>query len=102
MEIDRDVLKKRIEKRAEKMLASGWIEEVEALRARGYTEDDPGMRSHGYSEILDWLEIHDPLVETRESRVSPLTKKISTKVRRYAKRQRTWWRNDPRIHWIKK
>ncbi len=93
MSIEREELKNRIQKRTEQMLRSGWIEEVQSLMKRGYTKDDPGMKSLGYREIFSFLE-------KGESDVNVLAELISMKVCQYAKRQMTWWRGDPRIHWL--
>ena len=51
------------------------------------------MESHGYREILAALERGD-------IDAAKLAKDISTKTRQYAKRSLTWWRRDPRIHWL--
>ncbi len=93
--IDRDrmELNERIDARTKHMLDSGWIDEVKALKDRGYGAADPGMKSHGYREIFEYLE--------RGGDVEELSDKISLNVRHYAKRQRTWWKGDERISWIK-
>ncbi len=93
MDIDAEVLKKRVSDRTEAMIQGGWIEEVKILRELGYGHDDPAMESHGYREILAALERGD-------IDAAKLAKDISTKTRQYAKRSLTWWRRDPRIHWI--
>lgn len=93
MDVDPEALKKRVSDRTEAMLQGGWIEEVRILRELGYVHDDPAMEGHGYREILAALERSD---------IDPakLAKDITTKTRQYAKRSLTWWRRDPRIHWI--
>ncbi len=99
IEIDRAVLRKRIQQRTEKMLASGWIDEVRSLLARGYTANDPAMKSHGYLEIVEFLEGQEG--KKAGGQEVDLAEKISSHVRKYAKRQRTWWKGDERIRWIK-
>ncbi len=93
MSIDPEVLKQRVSDRTEAMIQGGWIEEVKILRELGYGHDDPAMESHGYREILAALERGD-------IDIPKLTKDITTKTRQYAKRSLTWWRRDPRIHWV--
>ncbi len=89
----RELLKERIERRAQAMLDGGWIEEVRGLLARGYTAKDPGMISHGYRELLEALS--SGTVDRRA-----LGETIARNTRRYAKRQMTWWGKDERIQWI--
>src|SRR5690606_32290949 len=81
---DRDTLNRRIERRAEAMLAGGAVEEVRAaLDALG--PDAPALKAIGAAEIAAHLA-GVPLETTRERLV------IAT--RRYAKRQRTWFRGN--------
>jgi tRNA dimethylallyltransferase len=92
MNIESDLLKKRITLRLDAMLQNGWVEEVRSLMAKGYTQEDPGMESHGYREIMEMLQNELPLEEVRSQ--------ILSNTLAYAKRQRTWWRRDERIQWI--
>jgi len=92
---DRDDLVRRIETRTAQLLRNGWIGEVESLLARGYTPKDPGMKSHGYREIMAYLR--DPEALSPDE----LAELINRKTRAYAKRQRTWWKDDDRIRWIR-
>jgi len=88
---DPDVLNTRIEKRAEKMWKGGFLEEVRALQEKGYNQNSPGMISHGYPEALSVLEGEMSLEEAKEQMIR--------NTRRYAKRQRTWWRKEKSIVW---
>ena len=83
--MDRDLLNTRIERRATQMLESGAVDEVRAVLA-GYAPDSPAMKAIGAREIAAHITDHIPLDETREQLV--------TATRRYAKRQRTWFRNN--------
>ncbi len=90
--IDRDVLARRLRARVEGMFAAGLVAELEGLHASGYA---PGLRSLqaiGYREAGRLLagEISQP--EAIELAW------IAT--RRYAKRQRTWFRAEPGLEWI--
>ena len=96
IEADPEVLRERINKRTASMLQSGWVEEVRSLLARGYTSENPGMKSHGYREVLEGVR-----VRVGDEGYGDLCEKIASQIRRYAKRQRTWWRGDNRIKWIK-
>jgi tRNA dimethylallyltransferase len=89
---DRDILYGRIDKRVEEMFNKGFIKEVEKLLESGYGENLRSMQSLGYKHIIGYLHKHydmDMLVEL-----------VKRDTRRYAKRQLTWWRNDKRIHWL--
>lgn len=97
VETDLEVLRLRINDRTSAMLKSGWIEEVKGLLERGYKAEDPGMKSHGYRDIFDRVRVRDG----DGGLDGELSEKIAGQIRRYAKRQRTWWRGDERIKWIK-
>lgn len=92
----RAALHRRINERVRQMFDAGWVEEVRGLLKRGYTMNDPGLKSHGYREIASVLA-NGQLSSDRELQ---LIADISAKTRQYAKRQMTWWKHDPRIHWI--
>lgn len=81
----REVLYQRINERCESMLNAGWIEETEKLVER-YGEC-VALQSLGYAEILEYLKGKI----TRQE----LTTQIAQATRNYAKRQLTFWRNEP-------
>lgn len=81
-----DVTRRRVHARAKTMLAHGWIEETEALLEQGLLTTPTASQALGYAQIADYLAgkfSRDQLVET-----------IVTLTCRYAKRQRTWFRNQ--------
>lgn len=89
---ERQELYQRIEARVDKMLESGLLEEIQRLIARGYDKNLPAMQGFGYKELIDYLDGKydwDTAVNL-----------LKRNTRRYAKRQLTWFRNDPRIKWI--
>ncbi len=94
VDADPEVLRTRINERTAAMLKSGWTEEVQSLLERGYTAEDAGMKSHGYREVIE-------RVKSQDEGQGDMAEKIASQIRRYAKRQRTWWRGDGRIKWIK-
>lgn len=89
---DREILYQRINKRVDIMLEQGLIDEVKELMARGYNLPMVSMQGLGYKEIIMYLQGEISLEEAVY-----LIKRDS---RRYAKRQLTWFRRDPRIVWI--
>jgi tRNA dimethylallyltransferase len=69
--------------RMERMLAEGWVEEVETL-IKKYGEDLPGLQGVGYKEIVQWLKGEIPERKLKE-RIFHHTKK-------YVRHQRTWFK----------
>ena len=89
---DRDWLYVRCDARAETMLAEGAIDEVRALAARAdIPATAPVRRAIGVREITDWLAG----AITREEALAAM--RLST--RHYAKRQYSWFRNQPPADW---
>ena len=85
-------LYQRINKRADAMLEVGLLEEVKVLLARGYDKNSSAMQSFGYKELIDYLDGKQDWQTAVEL--------LKRNTRRFAKRQLTWFRNDPRIQWI--
>lgn len=94
MNVDREALATKISARTKLMLERGWIDEVKKLREQGIRVTDPAMKSVGYHEIFEALESGN--IDT-----SKLASTIDSGTRAYAKRHMTWWKRDPRIHWVK-
>lgn len=79
------VLGDRLDRRRAQMLSDGWLDEVRAL-ADTVPEDAPAWNACGYREIREVVQGTRPLADALEA------VRIST--RQYAKRQRTWFRNQ--------
>lgn len=79
---------KIIERRTDKMLNAGLIEEVKSLLQRGFTGDEKPLQSIGYKETLDLISGNFKSVDESRERII-----IST--RQLAKSQRTWFNRDP-------
>ncbi|ACA45626.1 tRNA (adenosine(37)-N6)-dimethylallyltransferase MiaA [Clostridium botulinum] len=94
LNMNREVLYERINKRVDIMMGKGLIEEVKKLESMGYTPDMQSMKGIGYKEVLFYLNGDISLDEAIY-----LIKKGS---RNYAKRQLTWFRKDKRSIWIDK
>lgn len=92
LEMDRDILYQRINKRVDLMLESGLTDEVKALVDKGYTKNLTSMRGIGYKEIIPYLEG----TQTKEEAIENL----KTNTRRFAKRQFTWFKADSNIKWF--
>jgi tRNA dimethylallyltransferase len=92
LNLDRDVLYRRIDQRAEVMFEQGLLEEAEALLVAGYDPVLKALRTIGYRQAFALLRQE----MTREEAIDDL--KRST--RRYAKQQLTWFRKDKSIIWL--
>ncbi len=84
---NRQQLYKRIEERCERMLSSGLLDEVKALISK-YGSDYPAMKSIGYKGFSEVLLERKSLEEG--------TKEFIQETRQYAKRQMTYWKNEPK------
>ena len=88
----RAALYARIHARTDAMLASGWLEEVRALVASGVPADAKAFQFIGYSQLREHLA----------GRISEkdAVHQIQQATRRFAKRQLTWFRKEPGVHWL--
>ncbi|MGE5381097.1 MAG: tRNA (adenosine(37)-N6)-dimethylallyltransferase MiaA [Methylocystaceae bacterium] len=89
---ERFELYRRIDDRVDQMLAQGLVNEVEKLAAQGVSLHCTSMQGIGYKEIRWYLE---GLTSYHEA-----VDLIKRESRRYAKRQITWFKRDPRIKWL--
>jgi tRNA dimethylallyltransferase len=92
LEMERQALYRRIDRRVEAMVAAGLVEEVRSLRRRGYGGDLKSMRSLGYRHMLAFLEEGLPWEEA--------VRTLKRDTRRYAKRQMTWFKADGDVTWV--
>ena len=81
----------RIARRIDAMLAAGWLDEVRRLASRGYADEAPVWRTLGYAEMRRVVEGRAELAEAAQA--------TALATRRYAKRQRTWFRHEPHVVW---
>jgi tRNA dimethylallyltransferase len=88
----RAALYQRIEQRVRTMLDRGWLEEVSRLARSGTPLNAKPFDFIGYGELRAHLEGTVTLAAA--------TKAISQATRRYAKRQLTWFRKEPVVHWL--
>ncbi len=87
----RDELARRIETRVQEMFANGLIEETEALLQRGLSPLLKSLQSPGYKQTVAYLQGKLTLDQAMEA-----TAKVH---RRYARRQRVWFRSVPDMAW---
>lgn len=94
LRLPREILYARIEERVDAMLKDGWVEEVRRLLAMGVPEGAQAMKAIGYQELALYLQGQMPLDDA--------VARIKTRTRRFAKRQLTWFKRMPYIHWYEK
>jgi len=92
LKLDREILYQRIDKRVEKMIEAGLVDEVRDLKKRGYGLNLAPLRTFGYKEVFQYLEGEISLDEAKE--------KIKLDTRHYAKRQLTWFKKEEGIIWL--
>lgn len=90
--IQRDILYERINKRVDLMISNGLIEEAERLYKKYGNDMCTSMQAIGYKEIIDYFNG----IYTKDEMID----KIKMETRRYAKRQLTWFRKNKEIIWI--
>ncbi len=88
----RQLLYDRIDLRVDKMLEAGLLEEIRGLLERDVPSGCTAMQAIGYKEFL-------PVLDGTTS-LETAVEQVKQGSRRYAKRQLTWFRRNPDIHWI--
>lgn len=88
-------LYRRIDHRCDKMVQEGLLEEVQELKKQGILQNPSAAQAIGYRQALDYLQTSQTK-EDYEKFVADF-KKAS---RRYAKRQFTWFRQEPMFQWL--
>ncbi len=91
--LPRPVLYQRVDRRIDRMMESGLVDEVKALSAQGYSWDAPAMTGVGYRQIGAHLR--------GECSLSDAVRDIKRATRRFIRQQYNWFRlDDPRIRWL--
>lgn len=89
---NRDVLYERINKRVDKMVADGLVDEVKRLLDMGYSRNLVSMQGLGYKEIAAYLE--------GECSMKDAVELLKRDTRHFAKRQLTWFRREKSVRFI--
>ncbi len=95
LNLPREMLYDRINRRVDMMLENGLLDEVKSLVASyGVTEDMVSMQALGYKEILDYLNGNTTLEDAIYT--------IKRDTRHFAKRQLTWFKREREVIWLDK
>ena len=89
---NRAELYRRIDRRVDRMLEMGLLEEIRGLLASGIPEKCTAMQAIGYKEFVAALDGCCTVAEAADQ--------VRQSSRRYAKRQLTWFRRNPSMHWL--
>ena len=87
----RERLYHRIEQRVDRMIERGFLEEVKGLIEMGFGPELKPMKSLGYKQMVQFL--------SNEIGWAEAVRQMKRDTRHYAKRQWTWFRADPEVHW---
>ncbi len=93
IDVPRPVLDERIARRVDLMFDGGFAGEVRRLLGQGLREGRTANRALGYSQVIAMLDGELSEQEARERTVQA--------TRRFARRQDSWFRKDPRITWLR-
>lgn len=90
--VNRAALYARIDKRVKEMFAQGLLDEVRRLLESGIPTSATAMQAIGYKEAVAHLR--------GEASEAEAVAAIQLATRHYAKRQRTWFRRNEKVHWL--
>jgi len=91
----KDKLYERIDKRCDRMLKEGFLEEVMRVEPQGLRQNSSACQAIGYRQALDFLQTSQSAEEYEQ-----FVKNFKQATRHYAKRQFTWFRREPLFRWL--
>lgn len=89
---DVDVLNQRIHKRVDEMFNQGLVEETQTLIKKGLRNNRNACQALGYRQVLDLLD--------GKLDLENVVQQVKTKTRQFAKRQRSWFRNQMKCKFL--
>ncbi len=92
LDVNREILHDRINKRVDIMFENGLVKEVEDLFTNPETWEYTSFQGIGYKEFKDYF--------LKEKSIDEVKTAIKTHSRQYAKRQYTWFKNQMPVHWF--
>ncbi|MGX7679906.1 tRNA (adenosine(37)-N6)-dimethylallyltransferase MiaA [Jatrophihabitans sp. DSM 45814] len=94
--LDRTDLDDRVRLRVERMISEGLLDEVRGLLPSGLANSPTAAKALGYQQILDILDADGNLVGNLDDAAQATTRGTL----RFVRRQRSWFRRDPRAQWL--
>jgi tRNA dimethylallyltransferase len=94
--LDRDDLDERVERRVHGMMALGFVDEIRGLLASGLRESPTAGKALGYAQLLACIDDAGAVIGDLDEAVEQTVRGT----RRFVRRQRSWFRRDPRVHWL--
>jgi tRNA dimethylallyltransferase len=94
--LDRDDLDERVELRVDRMMERGFVDEVRRLLPAGLRASPTAGKALGYAQLLDALDDGGHVIGDLADAAAATVRAT----RRFVRRQRSWFRRDPRIHWL--
>ena len=92
LDVDAAALDARVDARVDQMWAAGLVDEVRALEQVGLRDGPTASRALGYAQVLRYFDGELTEVQAREQ--------TQQATRRFVRRQRSWFRRDPRVRWL--
>jgi tRNA dimethylallyltransferase len=94
--LDRDDLDDRVELRVHRMMEHGLVDEIRGLLPAGLRDSPTAGKALGYAQLLAVLDDSGAVVGDVQDAVAQTVRAT----RRFVRRQRSWFRRDPRVHWL--
>ena len=94
--LDRDDLDERVEQRVHRMMKLGFLDEIRGLLPAGLRSSPTAAKALGYAQLLAVMDDDGAVTGDLDEAVA-ITVRAT---RRFVRRQRSWFRRDPRIHWL--
>lgn len=94
--LDRADLDERVELRVARMMQRGFLDEVRRLLPRGLRDSPTAGKALGYQQLLACVDDAGQVIGDLDDAVAWTVRAT----RRFARRQRSWFRRDPRVHWL--
>jgi tRNA dimethylallyltransferase len=94
--LDRDDLDEQVATRVSRMMARGFLDEVRSLLPAGLRTSPTAGKALGYAQLLTCLDDAGELIADIDDAVAASVRAT----RRFVRRQRSWFRRDPRVRWF--
>jgi tRNA dimethylallyltransferase len=94
--LDRTDLDERVVRRVHLMMEQGWLDEIRALLPEGLRASPTAGKALGYQQLMRVMDENGAITGDLDEAVAETIRGTL----RFVRRQRRWFRRDPRIHWL--